>query len=138
MLFKDFITYENSVKFSVFDTSRSFPTMLESINLTHEKLKPCPFCGGVAEIINCEACNVYIGLAVRCKDCMCGTAAEYEREIINVSHYVNSRMYLSDVLKSVVDKWNNRITKNVQDKDEGGSIKTNGKKKKFCKSTDGQ
>ena len=39
-----------------------------------EKLKPCPFCGGEAELINIDAARVNgicNPITVRCKECNC-------------------------------------------------------------------
>lgn len=41
-----------------------------------EKLKPCPFCGGEAEMINIDAARVQgitDPVTVRCKECKCNT-----------------------------------------------------------------
>ena len=65
MPFKDFTTNGNSIKFSVFDTTGRTPVMLETTELKHNELKPCPFCGGDAEVIELEAHNAFEGLAVK-------------------------------------------------------------------------
>lgn len=138
MPFKDFTTNGNNIKFSVFDTTGRTPTMTEEVELTHNELKPCPFCGGDAEVIEREAHSVFVGFAVRCKNCLCGTAAEYEGQIKTLTGYVKFDASLADVLKSVVDKWNNRAADNVQNKGKGGITKDNGRKKNVCKNNNRQ
>ena len=133
MPFKDFTTNGNNITFSVFDTTGHTPAIFETTELTHQPLKPCPFCGGDAEVIEREAHSVFVGLAVRCKECLCGTAAEYEGKTIDLFHYPQHNISLSNVLKSVVDKWNNRATDNVQNESEGGITNDNGRKKNVCK-----
>lgn len=55
------------------------------------KLKPCPFCGGKAEVEN-HVCAVY----VRCKECHASTAA-------------STAMLERCALDDVVELWNRRI-----------------------------
>ncbi len=41
-----------------------------------EKLKPCPFCGGEAELINIDAAKaqgICDPITVHCKECRCNT-----------------------------------------------------------------
>lgn len=138
MPFKDFTTNGNSIKFSVFDTTGRTPAMLETVELSHEELKPCPFCGGDAEVIEREAHSVFVGFAVRCKNCLCGTVAEYAGQIKTITDYIKSDISLADVLKSVVDKWNNRAADNVQNESEGGITEDNGRKKNVRKNNNRQ
>lgn len=138
MPFKDFTTYGDNIKFSVFDTTGHTPAILETTELTHQPLKPCPFCGGDAEVIEREAHNAFEGLAVRCKRCLCGTAPEYAGRTTTLSGYVKADTSLADVLKSVVDKWNTRTAENVQNENEGGITKDNGGKKNVRKNNNRQ
>lgn len=54
-------------------------------------LKPCPFCGGSAEIIK-QICAVYI----RCKDCKSSTAAF-------------TAMIENCALDNAIEAWNRRV-----------------------------
>lgn len=49
----------------------------------HVELKPCPFCGGKAEVNHVSLGGYQTGYDVRCPDCGCGTDyAEEKQEVI--------------------------------------------------------
>ena len=57
---------------------------------------------------------------------------------MTLSGYVKADTSLADVLKSAVDKWNNRAADNVQNESEGGITKDNGGKKNVRKNNSRQ
>ena len=63
-----------------------------------DELKPCPFCGGSAELIGTAIFAPDYALSVRCTDCKVGT-----------SHYVYSNTNgLWDAIENMQREWNNR------------------------------
>lgn len=68
--------------------------------MLNEELKPCPFCGGDAEIVNIEEGENAGGSCVCCTRCMASSNVEFEFKENFVSNW-NRRAYLSTVEKQV-------------------------------------
>ena len=74
--------------------------------VSETKLKPCPFCGGKAEI---KRCNVYLddALQVRCTEC--GTSQP--KEIPNHRLYTGGKeIFLTEamLIEKITNRWNRR------------------------------
>ena len=64
-----------------------------------KKLEKCPFCGGRAEVIVTRMLDPRVAIAVRCVDCLIGTA-----------HFiVNDTEKLQGQIDELYDEWNRRV-----------------------------
>ena len=68
-----------------------------------EKLKPCPFCGGEAEVRKFTETKFFVQcFFVQCKSCLIGTTFKSEHEAVKVW---NRRYTVFSKLKKVVREW---------------------------------
>ena len=71
------------------------------------ELKPCPFCGGRAELY---ADDRY-GVCVRCSKCFCMTSYQADNNTIRFSF----TEYTYTAVDMVIDRWNKRVTDERKD-----------------------
>lgn len=74
-------------------------------------LKPCPFCGGAAEIV--EA-NIYLtkGWRVKCKTCKASSLPEYaDSPHMTAFGPIETTRYTEEQAKDIVaERWNRRVS----------------------------
>ena len=74
--------------------------------MEHKKLKPCPFCGGVAELYKCK---IYLDDAIRVICRSCGVATQ--KVLVDHLQYSGGKeIYITGekAVQEVTDVWNRR------------------------------
>ena len=93
----------------------------EELKPGSEELKPCPFCGGEAEIVRVEEdLNIYLEhftsenldklyarFYVRCTDKECGCMTKRYYTVVGISEE-GSVLVMRNGAKSAIDAWNRR------------------------------